>query len=215
MQQHHLTVPRTARYYTLGPFPRAVPELWFALHGYAQGAQTVLEWGAPLDDGSRIIVAPEGLSRFYTDHRSRTVGASWMTSDDRLAEIADYVRYLDLLDTELHARMGNTKPRVIVLGFSQGAATAARWVGLGQTAPHRLILWGGLLPPDLDLDVAWGKLADARLTLVVGENDRLIDREELQAVENRLLDHEIPYEVITYKGGHEVDEETLRRIAEE
>lgn len=212
MQQHHLTVPRTARYFTLGPFPRPASELWYALHGYAQNAQSLLEWFAPLDDGSRTIAAPEGLSRFYTDHRRRQVAASWMTSEDRLAEIADYVRYLDQLHTHVRDRIGEDESRMVVLGFSQGAATAARWVGLGRARPHRLILWGGLLPPDLDLDVAWAKLADSRLTFVVGDKDRWVREADVEATENRLLEHEIPYEVIRYRGKHEIDEETLKKV---
>ena len=46
---------------------------------------------APLDDGSRLIVAPEALSRFYLGEVSqrpaseRRVGASWMTREDRPA----------------------------------------------------------------------------------------------------------------------------------
>ncbi|MFL5521990.1 MAG: hypothetical protein ACJ8B6_13695, partial [Gemmatimonadales bacterium] len=57
---HALIVPRTARYYTLGPthgFPR---ELWFVCHGYGQLAGRFLRQFAPLDDGTRLIVAPEG-----------------------------------------------------------------------------------------------------------------------------------------------------------
>ncbi len=64
---HSLVVPRTARYYTLGPthgFPR---ELWFVCHGYGQLAERFLRQFAPLDDGTRLIVAPEALSRFYLD----------------------------------------------------------------------------------------------------------------------------------------------------
>lgn len=137
-----------------------------------------------------------------------------MTSEDRLAEIADYVRYLDQLHAHVRERIGESESRVVVLGFSQGAATAARWVGLGWVAPQRLILWGGLLPPDLDLDVAWAKLADARLTFVVGDKDRWVREADLEEAENRLLEHEIPYEVIRYKGKHEIDGETLKKVGE-
>jgi predicted esterase len=214
VQQHHLTVHRTARYFGIGPFPRAAPELWYGLHGYAQGAQSLLESLARLDDGSRNIIAPEGLSRFYTDHRERQVAASWMTSEDRLAEIADYVRYLDQLHVHVRDRIGKRTPRVVVLGFSQGAATAARWVALGHVKPERLILWGGLLPPDLDLDVAWAELADSRVTFVVGNQDPWVREQDLEDSENRLLEHEIPYEVIRYEGQHEIDGETLEKVGE-
>ena len=36
MRPRHLTVSRTARYFTLGPDGAPVRELWIVLHGYAQ-----------------------------------------------------------------------------------------------------------------------------------------------------------------------------------
>ncbi len=99
MDAHHLPVGRTARYYTLGPIGAATRQVWFACHGYGQLAERFLQRFEPLDDGAHLIVAPEGLSRFYLSDnpRERRVGATWMTREDRLNEIADYVRYLDTL----------------------------------------------------------------------------------------------------------------------
>ena len=93
MQEHRITVSRAARYFTLGRLER---EVWFVLHGYGQLAGRFLRHFDPIDDGSRLVVAPEGLSRFYVSENSaERVGATWMTKEDRLAEIDDYVRYLD------------------------------------------------------------------------------------------------------------------------
>src|SRR5712691_10353388 len=99
---HSIEVRRTARYFTLGPthgFPR---ELWIVCHGYGQLANRFLSHFSPLDDGTRLVVAPEGLSRFYVDPLSerRTqsvprIGASWMTKEARQSEIDDYIAYLD------------------------------------------------------------------------------------------------------------------------
>src|SRR5206468_3354730 len=74
-------------------------------------------------------------------------GASWMTREDRLHEIDDYVRYLDAV----HAQVASGKARVTALGFSQGTATACRWAAFGSARIDRLIVWGGEVPPDLDL----------------------------------------------------------------
>src|SRR6266704_6639708 len=95
LQEHHVSVTRTARYFTLGS-SRGVAEVWFACHGYGQLAGRFLEKLRVLDDGTRYLVAPEGLSRFYLSESAtaRRVGASWMTREDRLVEIEDYVRYL-------------------------------------------------------------------------------------------------------------------------
>ena len=116
---HSLHVRRTARYYTIGPihgFPR---ELWIVAHGYAQLARRFVKWFSPLDDGTRLIVAPEGLSRFYLDpvaeRRAQAeprVGATWMTREDREAEIADYVSYLEHLASEVRRHLSGAGPRI-------------------------------------------------------------------------------------------------------
>ncbi len=213
MQEHHLTVPCTARFFTLGHPSASVKQVWFLCHGYGQLAASLLEEFRVLDDGHRYLVAPEGLSRYYTNHAAKTVGASWMTREDRLSDIADYVRYLDRLYEHVFATVRRLDVAVYVLGFSQGAATAARWISLGRAVADRLILWGELLPPDLDLEAAWGKLEDARLTFVVGSEDRYLDRDALLAMEERLFDHEIPYETIAYNGGHWIDRDILHSLA--
>jgi predicted esterase len=212
MQEHHLTVPCTARYLTLGTARPTIRDVWFVCHGYGQIASRFLTEFEVLDDGQRYIVAPEALSRYYTNHARREVGASWMTGHDRLAAIDDYVRYLDRLHDHVFQSIPRSGTVLTVVGFSQGGATAARWISLGRAVADRLVLWGELLPPDLDLEMAWGKLEDARLTFVVGKDDRYVDREQLSALEERLLDHEIPYETIEYGGGHWIDQEVLKTL---
>src|SRR5256885_9007877 len=142
MQEHRVTVARSVRYFTLGgEEPR---EVWFACHGYGQLAARFLEKLRVLDDGRRCLVAPEGLSRFYLSERpaERRVGASWMTREDRLAEIDDYVRYLDAVYADVFASRDRAQVSVHALGYSQGAATVSRWVAMGQAQVDRLTLWG-------------------------------------------------------------------------
>jgi predicted esterase len=213
MQQHHFPVPRTARYFTLGSSGNHLRQVWFVCHGYGELAQGFLERFEVVDDGQRLIIAPEGLSRYYTDHDGGTVGASWMTREDRLAEIADYVSYLDALYQHVFKQTERSSVTVYVLGFSQGAHTAARWISHGNAIADRLILWGQILPTDLDLEVAWAKLEDSRLTLVVGTRDELVPQPKLEESEGRLLEHDIPYETIKYNGGHRLDKRVLRSIA--
>ena len=98
MRQHHLTISRNVRYATLGEVGDELRQVWFVCHGYGQLAHRFLRSFSALDDGSRLVVAPEGLSRYYVDHAERKVGASWMTTEDRLTDIADYVAYLDGLE---------------------------------------------------------------------------------------------------------------------
>ena len=205
MREHHFSTSRSARYFTLGA-PEHAADLWFVCHGYGQLAVRFLERFHPLEAEGRCIVAPEGLSRFYLTESptERRVGASWMTREDRLHEIDDYVRYLD----GVYAKIVLRNARVTVLGFSQGTATACRWTALGSSRVDRLIVWGGEVPPDLDLK----RLRLPSLTLVYGTRDEFFTPKIIAATESRLREHKIPYELVPFEGGHEIDEATLRRL---
>ncbi len=219
MQEHHIGVSRTARYFTLGNSSSEVGEVWFACHGYGQLAARFLEKLRVLDDGRRYLVAPEGLSRFYLSESptERRVGASWMTREDRLAEIDDYVAYLDAVCTDVFTSLDRVRVTVHALGYSQGASTVSRWAALGKAKIDRLTLWGGEFPPDLDLtvDAVVGRLRAARMTLVYGRSDEYITSKVIQAITARLRQHAIPYKEVPYDGGHELNEAVLRTLGGE
>src|SRR5712664_766440 len=206
MQEHQLSTSRSARYFTLGS-PQDAADVWLVCHGYGQLASRFLERFRPIEAERRCIVAPEGLSRFYlTEHPAeRRVGASWMTREDRLREIDDYVRYLD----GVYAKVVPRNARVTALGFSQGTATVCRWAGLGSSRIDRLIVWGGEVPPDLDLK----RLRVPSLTLVYGTRDEFFTPKIVAANEARLREHKIGYDLVAFDGAHEISEPTLSQVA--
>jgi len=214
VDEHRLSVPRSARYFTIGADPRTAREIWFVLHGYGQLAGRFLRHFVSLGDEQRAVVAPEGLSRFYLESDARDkVGASWMTREDRLAEIDDYVHYLDVVFAEV-TRERRPAGGIHVLGFSQGTATASRWLVHGSASAERLILWGGEIPPDLDLARASERWERTTLLFVAGSGDQFITPKVLARDEQRLKDHDIAYRVERFEGGHEVVPEVLQRIVQ-
>jgi predicted esterase len=217
MQEHRITVTRSARYYTLGEPSEQVREVWFVCHGYGQLAARFIRHFAPLDDGTRLVVAPEGLSRFYLTESptERRVGATWMTKEDRLAEIADYVRYLDATHDDVLQTIKRDGVTVVALGFSQGSATACRWATAGSSRIDRLIVWGGEVPPDLDLSAEpiARRLRALRLSLVYGSRDEYFTAKVVSGTEVRLHEHAIPYELAPFDGGHEIDAGVLQHVA--
>lgn len=216
MREHHLSVRRTARYFTLGPVDGKTRELWLACHGYGQLASRFLKHLAVLDDGTRLIVAPEALSRFYVGAEpARWVGASWMTREDRLGEIGDYVAYLDAVYADVRARLPAAPQRVVALGYSQGAATVARWAAGGTVPLHDLVLWGHALPTDIDLTAVAPVLRGLRLWIVAGTADPGMTDSQIATTQERLSAAGIPSRVRRFDGGHTLDGETLGRIAGE
>lgn len=217
MKEHHLEVVRTARYWTLGP-TEGPSEVWYGLHGYKQLGRRFLRRFNSIDDGRRLVVAPDALSRFYISNESgrhgaeSIVGGTWMTKDDREAEIRDYVGYLDRLSEAIGAT-GASVP-VTVLGFSQGVATACRWVTLGAVRPGRLILWGDVSPPDLDLPRAAKSFQGVDVVLVRGEGDRALAPRLVEEEAERFRSAGIDYRTVRYDGGHDIDAETLIGLAD-
>ena len=217
--EHHLSVPRSARYFAIGePTPRA-DELWIVCHGYGQLAGRFIETFERVASASRVIVAPEGLSRFYLDpsrkpgDRNPAVGATWMTREDRDHEIADHVRYLDLLVEHLRASMAPAGVRLRVLGFSQGVATVVRWVMQGATRVDELILWAGGFPPDVDLAAFAARLGAAPLTVVGGTRDQLAPWAAAEEQIRRFNAAGIAARPLTFDGGHRLDDDTVIRLA--
>ncbi|HEY6829785.1 MAG TPA: hypothetical protein VI259_23165 [Gemmatimonadaceae bacterium] len=212
---HHLRVERTARYFTLDAEGADAAAVWFVLHGYGQLAGTFIRFFADLAKTGARIVAPEALNRFYLVNpdsapaRDRPVGATWMTREDRESEISDYVEYLDALHDEI---VGASRVPVKVLGFSQGAATATRWVLNGRSRIERLVLWGGLMPPDADLVGGWLRLRDTRVTLVAGTRDQYISEDLITAEQARLQTANVKSDVIRFDGGHVISRSVFPRL---
>lgn len=219
--ERHLRVPRTARYRVVGD-PDSALEVWFVLHGYGQLAERFIRRFEALpgvESGDRAVVAPEALSRFYVDgagseHGPESrVGATWMTRADREHEIRDYVEYLDRLavavldpdaaglEAAAPAIDGGGARRLVVLGFSQGSATASRWATHGRIRPEELVLWAGGLAADLDMALAAEALRGVRVRLVAGADDEW-GRDRAAKSRRRLSEVGLAPELLEFHGGH-------------
>jgi predicted esterase len=194
--------------------------VWFVLHGFGQLAGYFIRDFAPLDDGTRLIVAPEALSRFYLGETTGAgsgdarVGATWMTREDRLTEIADYVGYLDALYAHVFTLADRGGVTVVALGFSQGVATACRWVARGSSRIDRLVLWAGLVPPEIEGARDAAPFRALHVTRVLGLRDEYATPELVRAEDERLAALGIAARLVRFDGGHELHAKTLQALAE-
>jgi predicted esterase len=216
--EHHLRVRRTARYHTLGDGGPATREIWIACHGYGQLAGRFIRHFRVLEHPSRLIVAPEALSRFYLDNTlphgpDARIGATWMTREDRDSEIADYVEYLDALAALLLAGRDRERVRLVAFGFSQGVATVMRWLALGQTRVHRLVAWSGSVPHDLDLAAARDRFGSVPIAYAFGDADPLFDEARVSQQYALMQAAGVAFEPVPFPGAHAIHGETLARIA--
>jgi predicted esterase len=216
--EHHIRVGRTARYHTIGEPGPDTRDVWFVCHGHGQLAGDFIREFEPIAHPSRVIVAPEALSRYYVSSepgfhsKEAKVGATWMTREDRENEINDYVAYLDALYDEILSPLRSGGVSVTVVGFSQGGATANRWVTRGRARVDRLVMWGSLLASDADLNQAATFFRDVKLTIVYGKRDQFADEGMIAGYEKLLSDNHIPFELVTFDGGHRMDRDTLRAL---
>jgi predicted esterase len=213
MTEHHLTVARSARYYQLGELTAQTRHIWFVVHGYGQLAAYFIRHFAVLSeaDPTLVVIAPEALSRFYLNGVGGRVGASWMTREDRLSEIEDYVAYFNQLAASVLAAA--PAAQITVLGFSQGAATVSRWLSRAPFRPARLVLWAGAFPEDMDFTVAKGLLRNLSVTLVIGSEDEYVKAAHIKSQQEFLRQLEVEPELLQFAGRHTLDAATLRQLA--
>ncbi|GAB3535361.1 esterase [Pontibacter brevis] len=214
MTEHKLTVPRTARYYTLGTPSGAIRHLWIVCHGYGQLGRFFLRHFNSLDDGNTLVVAPEALSRFYLDGFSGRVGATWMTKEDRLSEIEDQAAYLNLLLEEQLSQLPQDV-QITVLGFSQGGATVCRWLATAQVPVQRLILWAASFPEDIDFEAGKAAFQSLPVAVVYGTQDEFITPEKLEQKRQLMENLGIISQVYTFGGGHTIHQKTLLKVNEQ
>lgn len=219
INEHHVSVQRTARYYTIGTLSEKTRRLWFVLHGYGQLARYFIRRFDVVADEETVIVAPEGLSRLYTDQQYGKVGASWLTREDRDHEVADYVAYLDqVLAGVLNGRSldgSSNELDITLMGFSQGASTACRWLNLSKTIrADRLLLWAGYFPNGLSDVLQPATVANVPVLYIYGNEDEYISQlDDVDTYLNRLQTDVPQLQLVPFAGKHVVDRMVLKQLA--
>jgi predicted esterase len=208
LQINHLSVQRTARYFT-SPKPEDCREVVLALHGYAQHAGQFGSEVAPVLQPYQWLVVPEGLSRFYRRGVRGEVVASWMTREDRIYEIEDQFGYLDSLLAQV--QLESPDATLTVLAFSQGVATACRWLARWQGHVSRLLLWAGTPPEDVWMQSLAAKLWHPS-QVVVGDHDPYISEDGLTELLSRLDRLAFPYQLRRFSGGHQLEAALLCQL---
>jgi predicted esterase len=215
MIQQEIAFEYRARYFKLGEINKQTKQIWFVLHGYGQLAQYFIKKFAVLQESGICVIAPEGLSRFYLENfqagsgrKNDRVGATWMTRENREMDIDNYLKYLD----SIYRKEVAVDVPVTVLGFSQGSATASRWVMNNQIKFQRLILWAGIFPPDMDFENGKNLLREKEVSMVYGSKDPFLsdDRfKEMTMIADKLA---ASVRQIVFEGEHEIDTETLLKF---
>ena len=205
--KHEIKINKTAVYQTLGEVKTA-KTIWIVLHGYGYLAEFFIKKFNPILNDSTAIIAPEGLSKFYlngvgVDGR---IGASWMTKDNRETEIDDYIKYLDQLYKVIIEENETTNLKINIVGFSQGGATASRWIANQKSKCDNFILWASSFAEEIDLETL---SKNKKVFILFGDDDKFIKKEQVNAYEKLLAASKIEYQLIRFEGKHDIPKEVL------
>lgn len=200
-----------ARYEVLGTASQDIEELWFVCHGHGQLAKYFIKKFDCINDGKTLIVAPEGLFRYYLQGFTGRVGATWMTKEDRLSDIDNYLVYLTAVIDEVKKTLPS-KVKTTLFGFSQGAATISRFATQTDVDFMRLVLWAGIFPPDLPQLESTRRLSDKETYLVFGTKDKFATPDRIAEQEKIAEQIKVTPERITFEGEHELYENVIMQI---
>ena len=214
INEHHFSISRTARLFSIGEVSPQTRCLVIACHGYGQLAKHFIRKFDVIARDDTVIVAPEGLSRFYWGGLSGNVVASWMTKEDRLAEIEDFSNYLSQVYDHF-TKVLPASSQIVLLGFSQGYATQVRWMVRKNPQFSRLVLWAGSIPEDIDYSQSQSYFYNKPLHFVNGDEDPFLTPERLE--QQSALIQKIPknHRTHVFSGKHVVDRSALATLFEE
>ncbi len=209
VEYRSLVVSRHARVGVVGD-PAKAREAWLILHGHGMLARGILHWFQSAERSDRLLVAPEALSRFYTELSGgkRAVGASWVTREDLANDLEDQFAYIARAVQEI---VPEGLP-LHVHGFSQGVSAGARWAVRSPRAVTRLVCWAGIMPEDVTSHDLKGKLGPEPLHLVIGDRDTRVLPERVEADAVRLRTDGLVVDVHRFSGGHNVDAGVLKQL---
>ena len=194
----HISFEQRGSYHRSGDGPK----LLYVLHGYGQLAKFFIRKFKAAEGLNYTIVAPEGLHRFYLQGTSGRVGASWMTKENREHDIQNYLNYLDALHAQLTAERDWAE--IVVLGFSQGVATAFRWLAESDIKPSKFLICSGLVPPDVDLNIKKAIFDPIKMTYFSGVNDPYRTEASVQEFYDAVASSKLDMELVNFDGVHEV-----------
>lgn len=200
-----LEVSRKLRYATLAT-DSVIDHVVYLLHGYGQLVEFFIRKLDGIELSKTLIVAPEGMHRFYLNGTSGRVGASWMTREWRENDIEENNRALDQLHSHILEQIHPTT--ISVVGFSQGGATAARWVVNGNLNCTHFISWASVFPPDVSPESL--KELNCQSSFVVGTQDPFFSNSQLAEVLSTY--HHLNFNCITFEGKHDIDRSLLSKI---
>ena len=201
----------TGRFEIKGPLSSQTKSIWFVFHGYAMRADSFIDSFDCIQDEQTVIVAPEGLHRFYSKGTRGNVAANWMTKDLRENDIENNISFLNEVYANVVSSELGEDVKIGILAFSQGGPTAVRWAAQLDRSIDEIVVWGSDLPNDVVTNPhKLKKVNSSNLKFIVGSKDEYISSERVDDLIMEMHDHGVEFDFHTFEGKHELHEESIR-----
>ncbi len=208
---YKIRAEKTGHFFMQGTITEQTRFVWICLHGYGGLAKYFIRHFEFLDPVQNLVIVPEGLNRYYSDEIHVRTAANWMTREDRLDEIADYILFLESLRSKLGWDK-NQDIKVIYLGFSQGVATLIRWLATIKPRVDHLIMWAGTIPDDLFYENLRSYFEKIDAHFFLGDQDEYVKQINIPGAMSLIEQSGIHAEIHNYQGNHRIDGEILNRF---
>ena len=98
----------------------------------------------------------------------------------------------------------------MVIGFSQGGATATRWIANGSIKPNGFVSWASVFPPDIASTAKEDMDETMKKWFVLGTEDPYFD---VTSAETACSDYrEKQFEVLRFDGQHDLNESLVEQL---
>lgn len=209
--EKHIDIPILTPYFTLNEFSDKTRNIWLVCHGQGQLAEYFIKKWQVLNSEENFVIAPQGISKYYLNGFTGRVGASWMTKEDRLTEIANQQELLkSIWDAEI-PEVGDR--RVVFFGFSQGVATISRFIAHSKVPFNDLVLWAGGFAHDVEKSDFDHLTGHEKASTYVSREDPYFDQDFIDKQQQAVMEKMgIKSSLTYYDGGHKVIAELLSSV---
>lgn len=204
-----ITTKKHAKVVTYGKLSAKTKMVWLVAHGYGFLAENFIKRFKDLNENEHFVIVPEALNRYYVKGLTGKVGANWMTTEEREFEIEDNNQYLDNVYETFSLQ---NYPNLVVLGFSQGGHTVARWFQKTKHPVKTLVFWGASIPDDV---LEKKKIHKPKKYVLIGNEDEYITQERLETLQKKYDNVNLKFSHIFYKGGHDILTEPLIQLIDQ
>ena len=208
--EQQVTYTTSNSYSTRNNLSKNTKNVWIVFHGIGYLSRYFSTFFDGLPEEDNYIIIPQAPAKYYLKNEYKHVGASWLTKENTAVETNNVLQYIDAIMAQENIP---TAANLIVLGFSQGVSIATRWIANRKINCKQLVLYAGSIPKELTKDHFLHLTEETKLTIIVGNKDKLIPTEKLQSelsFAQSIFEREM--EVITFDGGHEVQKSIINNL---